>query len=110
MTTPDQAKEKTVSLEHTGRFRTPDYRVVYSNLCEITVSAWDFQLMFGRGTEVLGETRIEEVATVFISPTQAKSLITVLKGQIDVYESRFGEIKIEPKMTAPMNVEEPEKD
>ena len=57
-------------------------------------STWDIQILLGRGGQLLGDTKVEEVATVYLSPSSAKALMNLLTRQIRAYEERHGPIKV----------------
>ena len=44
---------------------------------------------------------IENFQGVYLSPQQAKALMSILQQNVVNYESAFGEIKLDPRMTTP---------
>ena len=48
----------------------------------------------------MGETKVEEVATVYLTPSQAKSLARVLSEQVQNFEKRWGEIAVEATLNS----------
>lgn len=97
MTATNDTKDNDISKQHTvstrdpaNFYRTTEYRTIYANVCQVTVSAWDVQILFCRGGRLLGETKIEEVATVYLAHSQAKALLGVLAGQIAKHEQQHG--------------------
>jgi flagellar protein FlaG len=80
---------------------TPDYRENYSNSVQVRVSVWDFFLAFGT-LQQHSETQVEirNFQGVYLSPQQAKALASILHQNVASYESTFGEIKLDPRMTA----------
>jgi len=93
MTTPTQPQINLVN--------TPDYRDNYSNSVQVRVSVWDFFLAFGT-LQQHSETQVDirNFQGIYLSPQQAKALASVLQQNIASYESTFGEIKLDPRMTA----------
>ena len=80
---------------------TPDYRETYSNSVQVRVSVWDFFLTFGT-LQQHNETQVDirNFQGVYLSPQQAKALASILTQNVASYESTFGEIKLDPRMTA----------
>ncbi|MGE5847827.1 MAG: DUF3467 domain-containing protein [Ignavibacteria bacterium] len=70
---------------------------VYSNLAIITHSPAEFIIDFVR--IVPGAPKAKVHARIITTPQHAKMLMKALKENIEKYESRFGEIKLE----APQN-------
>ena len=79
-----------------------DYREGYSNSVQVRVSVWDFFLVFGT-LQQQSETQVEikNFQGIYLSPQQAKALMTVLQQNLTSYESTFGEIKLDPRLMAP---------
>lgn len=79
-----------------------DYREGYANSVQVRVSVWDFFLVFGT-LQQQSETQVEikNFQGIYLSPQQAKALMTVLQQNLTSYESTFGEIKLDPRMMAP---------
>jgi hypothetical protein len=94
MTIPVQPK---ISL-----LNSPDYRENYANSVQVRVNVWDFFLVFGT-LQQQSETQVEvrNFQGIYLSPQQAKALVSILQQNISGYESAFGEIKLDPRMTAP---------
>jgi len=80
----------------------PDYRENYANSVQVRVNVWDFFLVFGT-LQQQSETQVEvkNFQGVYLSPQQAKALVSILQQNVSGYESAFGEIKLDPRMTAP---------
>ena len=79
----------------------PDYRENYANSIQVRVNVWDFFLVFGtmqQPTEAQVEVR--NFQGIYLSPQQAKALMAILQQNVSGYESAFGEIKLDPRMTA----------
>ena len=93
MTTPTQPNIKLV--------QSPDYRENYANSVQVRVSVWDFFLVFGT-LQQQSETQVEirNFQGVYLSPQQAKALLSVLQHDLQNYENTFGEIKLDPRMVA----------
>jgi len=93
MTIPTQPNIKLVNL--------PDYRENYANSVQVRVNVWDFFLVFGT-LQQQTETQVEvrNFQGVYLSPQQAKALMSILQQNIVSYENTFGEIKLDPRMAA----------
>jgi uncharacterized protein DUF3467 len=78
-----------------------DYREGYANSVQVRVSVWDFFLVFGT-LQQQSETQVEikNFQGIYLSPQQAKALMTVLQQNLTSYESTFGDIKLDPRMMA----------
>jgi hypothetical protein len=92
MTAPAQPNVKLIN--------TPDYRESYANSVQMRVNVWDFFLAFGT-LQQQSETQVEirNFQGIYISPQQAKALLGLLQQNVSGYESAFGEIKLDPRMT-----------
>jgi Protein of unknown function (DUF3467) len=80
---------------------TPDYRENYANSVQVRVNVWDFFLVFGT-LQQQSETQVEirNFQGIYLSPQQAKALMSILQQNVAGYESTFGEIKLDPRMMA----------
>jgi len=68
---------------------------------QIRVSVWDFLLIFGRLQPVTAqEVEVQNFQGIYLSPQQAKALLTILEQNVRQYEGTFGEIKLDPNITA----------
>lgn len=78
----------------------PDYRETYANSVQVRVNVWDFFLNFGTMQQT-SETQVEihNFQGIYLSPQQAKALAAVLNQNVANYESAFGEIKLDPRMS-----------
>jgi len=79
----------------------PDYRENYANSVQVRVTVWDFFLVFGtlqQQSEV--QVDITNFQGIYVSPQQAKALLAILQQNVVQYENAFGEIKLDPRMTA----------
>ncbi|HLJ86679.1 MAG TPA: DUF3467 domain-containing protein [Candidatus Angelobacter sp.] len=80
---------------------TPDYREGYANSVQVRVSVWDFLLVFGRlQQQTAAEVEVHNFQGIYLSPQQAKALMTILEQNVTQYEKTFGEIKLDPGMAA----------
>jgi len=97
MNTPTQPNIKLVQTEN--------YRENYSNSVQVRVSVWDFFLVFGT-LEQKSENQVEvrNFQGIYFSPQQAKALMAILQQNVSSYESTFGEIKLDPHMATPGQV------
>jgi len=79
---------------------SPDYRENYSNSVQIRVNVWDFFLVFGT-LQQQTETQVElhNFQGIYLSPQQAKALMSLLQQNVSSYESAFGEIKLDPRVS-----------
>jgi hypothetical protein len=80
---------------------TSEYRENYANSVQIRVNVWDFFLVFGTlHQQSEQEVEVRNFQGVYLSPQQAKALMTILEQNVISYEKTFGEIKLDPKMAA----------
>ncbi len=82
--------------------QTEAYRENYSNSVQVRVSVWDFFLVFGT-IEQQSENQVEmrNFQGIYLSPQQAKALVSILQQNVTSYENAFGEIKLDPRMATP---------
>jgi hypothetical protein len=79
---------------------TPDYRETYANSVQVRVSVWDFFLVFGTMLQQSEkEVEVRNFQGIYLSPQQAKALAAILQQNVSNYESTFGEIKLDPRVT-----------
>ncbi len=91
MATPAQPN---IRLSH-----TQDYRENYANSVQVRVNVWDFFLVFGTLQQISQtEVEVKNLQGVYLSPQQAKALLTILEQNVSSYEKAFGEIKLDPRM------------
>ena len=78
----------------------PDYREAYANSVQMRVNVWDFFMVFGT-LQQQSETQVEirNFQGIYLSPQQAKALLGLLQQNVSGYESAFGEIKLDPRLT-----------
>ena len=79
---------------------SPDYRESYANSVQMRVNVWDFFLVFGT-LQQQNETSVEitNFQGIYLSPQQAKALLGLLQQNVSGYETAFGEIKLDPRIT-----------
>jgi len=78
----------------------PDYRESYANSVQMRVNVWDFFMVFGtlqQQSEI--QVEISNFQGIYLSPQQAKALLGLLQQNVSGYESAFGEIKLDPRLT-----------
>ena len=77
-----------------------DYREAYANSVQMRVNVWDFFMVFGT-LQQQTETQVEirNFQGIYLSPQQAKALLGLLQQNVAGYESAFGEIKLDPRLT-----------
>lgn len=81
---------------------TEDFRENYANSVQVRVTVWDFLLTFGTLQEQSPEkVHIRNFQNIYLSPQQAKALMTILQHNIQGYEKAFGEIKLDPQLVPP---------
>src|SRR5512146_1493452 len=81
---------------------TSEYRENYANSVQVRVNVWDFFLVFGtlqQPTE--SEVEVRTFQGIYLSPQQAKALMSMLQQNVSQYEKTFGEIKLDPRMAVP---------
>ena len=82
-----------------------DYRENYANSVQVRVNVWDFFLVFGTLQQhTATEMEVTNFQDIYLSPQQAKALLTILEQNVVNYEKAFGEIKLDPRMTTPGQV------
>ena len=80
---------------------TAEYRENYANSVQVRVNVWDFFLVFGtlqQPTET--DVEVRNFQGVYLSPQQAKALMSILQQNVSQYEKTFGEIKLDPHLAA----------
>jgi hypothetical protein len=79
---------------------SPDYRESYANSVQMRVNVWDFFLAFGTVQQQNeNQVEIKNFQGIYLSPQQAKALLGLLQQNVTGYETAFGEIKLDPRMT-----------
>lgn len=75
---------------------SPEYRDGYANSVQVRVSIWDFLLIFGRLQPLSAEdVEVQNFQGIYLSPQQAKALLSILQQNVAQYEKAFGEIKLD---------------
>jgi hypothetical protein len=78
---------------------SPDYRENYANSVQVRVNVWDFFLVFGTlQQQSESQVEVKNFQGIYLSPQQAKALMSILQQNIAGYEGAFGEIKLDPRM------------
>ncbi len=78
----------------------PEYRESYANSVQMRVNVWDFFMVFGTlQQQSESQVEIKNFQGIYLSPQQAKALLGLLQQNVSGYESAFGEIKLDPRMT-----------
>lgn len=79
--------------------QSSSYRENYANSVQIRVNVWDFFLVFGTlQQQSPTEVEVTNFQGVYLSPQQAKALLTILEQNVVNYEKTFGEIKLDPRL------------
>ncbi len=88
------------SLPNVKLTNDTSYRENYANSVQMRVNIWDFFLVFGT-IQQQNETNVEirNFEGIYLIPQQAKALLGLLQQNVSGYESAFGEIKLDPRMT-----------
>lgn len=81
---------------------------IYSNLAIITHSPAEFVIDFTR--IVPGVPKAKVYARIITTPQHAKMLLKALKDNIEKYEARFGEIKVDAPQNQHFGFIAPKKD
>ncbi len=89
MSQPNQPQTQQLSIE----LGEKEAEGIYSNLAIITHSPAEFVIDFTR--VVPGMPKAKVFSRIITTPQHAKLLLKALSDNIDKYEARFGEIKIE---------------
>src|SRR5579862_6349526 len=91
MATPTQPNIKLVN--------SAEYRENYANSVQVRASVWDFFLVFGiLQQQSESSVEVRNFQGIYLSPQQAKALLSILQQDIAGYEGAFGEIKLDPRM------------
>jgi hypothetical protein len=81
--------------------QSEDYRESYANSVQIRVNVWDFFLVFGTlQLQTPAEVEVRNFQGVYLSPQQAKALLSILEQNVTNYEKTFGAIKLDPRMAS----------
>ncbi|KAF0152624.1 MAG: hypothetical protein FD143_940 [Ignavibacteria bacterium] len=79
---------------------------IYSNLAIITHSPAEFVIDFTRVVPGVPKARV--LSRIITTPQHAKMLMRALKDNIDKFESRFGEIKVDAQSSPQFGFINPE--
>src|SRR5271170_1525445 len=72
----------------------PDYRETYANSVQVRVNVWDFFLVFGTlQQQTESQVEVKNFQGIYLSPQQAKALMSILQQNVSGYESTFGDIE-----------------
>ena len=86
--------------------QSSSYRENYANSVQIRVNVWDFFLVFGTlQQQSPAEVEVTNFQGVYLSPQQAKALLTILEQNMVNYEKTFGEIKLDPRTPGPLSIQ-----
>jgi hypothetical protein len=98
MTQPKQPSDKPNVITS----RSDQYRDSYANSVQVRISVWDFFLVFGiMRQDSADEVQVENFQGLYLSPQQAKALMSLLGHNLAQYEQTFGPIALEPQFTPP---------
>lgn len=67
--------------------RAPNHQNIYVNNASIAVSSYDIQLRLAQITTIEGKPVIQEIATMFMAPGQAKATALLLLRSVADYET-----------------------
>lgn len=81
---------------------------IYSNLAIITHSPAEFVIDFTRIVPGVPKARV--LARIITTPQHAKMLLKALKENIEKYEARFGEVKVDAPQNQHFGFVPPKKD
>lgn len=77
-----------------------EYREAYANSVQMRVNVWDFFMVFGTlQQQTENQVEIRNFQGIYLSPQQAKALLGLLQQNVSSYESAFGEIKLDPRLS-----------
>jgi hypothetical protein len=77
--------------------RSEAFVEVYANYVSFAASAWDMTIMFGRTVaDDPRNPRIEQRASISLSPQTAKAMAHIVLQNIQRYEAQYGEIRLAP--------------
>jgi hypothetical protein len=87
----------TKQLGYLSVVRSDAFVEVYANYVSCATSPWDLTIMFGRTVaDNPDNPRIEQRASVSLSPQTAKAMAQMLVRNLQSYEQQFGEIRYTP--------------
>jgi len=78
--------------------KVPEFFSVYANDIQVQTSPWDMRFILGEidspGTPDDPVVTIKQLGEFRISPQLANRLATIIAGQVQAYEQRFGAIPV----------------
>jgi hypothetical protein len=93
----DEAQPETREVTDPPVVRSETFVELYSNYVSFAATAWDITVIFGRTVaDDPRNPRIEQRASISLSPQTAKVLAHMLVQHIQRYEQQFGEIRLTP--------------
>ena len=93
----DEEQPSTREVTNLPVVRSDAFVEVYTNYVSFAASAWDMTIMFGRTVaDDPRDPRIEQRASISLSPQTAKVLTHMLLQHIQQYEQQYGEIRLTP--------------
>jgi len=99
----DQSKEHQEEVSITAQLgflsivRSEAFVEVYANYVSCATSPWDITLMFARTVaDNPNNPRLEQRASVSLSPQTAKAMAHMLLRNLQGYEQQYGEIRYTP--------------
>jgi hypothetical protein len=92
-----EADSITKEVDSFSFVRSEEFLEVYANYVSVATSAWDMTIMFGRtAADDPRNPRIEQRASVSLSPQTAKAMAHMLLRNLQGYEQQYGEIRLTP--------------
>jgi hypothetical protein len=98
---PSDERQEDVSitkqLGYLSVVRSEEFVEVYANYVSCATSPWDLTIMFGRSVaDNPDNPRLEQRASVSLSPQTAKAMAHMLLRNLQSYEQQYGEIRYMP--------------
>lgn len=103
----EQAQSSTPQQFPTAR--SDNYARIYANSCTLDITPWDFTFTFGEMKREAGAPvlKIEEQASIVMSPQHAKALLSILATNLREYEKAVGQINLpEATVQQPMTAKQ----
>jgi hypothetical protein len=93
----DEEQPTTKEVTDLQVVRSEVFVEVYANYVSFAASAWDMTIMFGRTVaDDPRNPRIEQRASVSMSPQTAKAMAHIVLQNLQRYEAQYGEIHLTP--------------
>jgi hypothetical protein len=93
----DEEQPTTKEVTDLPVVRSEAFTEVYANYVSFAASAWDMTIMFGRTVaDDPRNPRIEQRASISLSPQTAKVMAHILLQHLQRYEQQYGEIRVTP--------------